>query len=823
MKKVSFAVGGMHCATCALNIERRLGKLEGVASANVNYASNKAMVEYDEAKVGAGDFKEAIEGLGYNADLPEDSEEKGQGTMELHIKGMDSMHCAMIVEKALKKTGGIRRVELNFNLEKAVIGYDKDKADFARVRKAIIDAGYDAELVEAEDEVDREARARDKEIGELRTRVTWSAALTVPTVALALPEMLKGIATIAYPEILVAYMPILQFILATPVILINRDSFIRGFRGLLSGLPGMDSLVALGVGTAYAYSVLVGFGLISGSMYYETAVLLLTFIMLGKYLESVAKGKTSEAIKRLIGLQPKTARVVKGGKEVEIPINSVVAGDVIVVRPGEKIPVDGTVIDGASSVDESMITGESIPAHKIKGDVVIGATINKTGSFRFKATKVGSETMLAQIIKLVEDAQGSKAPIQKLADTVAGYFVQGVIALALLAFGYWYFVAGQTFLFAITILVSTLIIACPCAMGLATPTAVMIGTGKGAENGILIKDAESLELLHQVDIVLFDKTGTITRGEPEVTDIMPLGMKESALLRIVASAESKSEHHVAVAIVKRAKEAKVRFTEPKRFNAVPGYGIESELDGKKVLIGTQAMMKKNGLDVPEDAVKKAHSLELQGKTVVVAAADGKVCGLIAIADTIKDSSKDAIRRLQGMGYETAMITGDNERTALAIASEAGIDRVLAHVLPEDKANEVKRLQSEGKKVAFVGDGINDAPALAQADVGIAIGAGTDVAIESGEVVLVKSELGDIATAIELSRYTMKKIKQNLFWAFAYNAIGIPVAMGALFPISGFLLSPVVAGGAMAMSSVSVVSNSLLMRGFRPSGSRTRTP
>ncbi len=821
MKKVSFGIGGMHCATCAINIERRLKKLDGVASANVNYASNRAAVEYDESKVDEGDFKEAIEGIGYNADLPGDSIERGVGTMQLHVIGMDSMHCAMIVEKALKRMKGIRRVELNFSLEKAVIDYDKDKTDFTKVRKAIIGAGYDAELVEAEDQVDREARAREKEISELRTRVVWSAALTVPVLILALPEMLKGLVAFQYPQAIMTYIPILQFLLATPVMLINRDSFIRGFRGLFSGLPGMDTLVALGVGTAYLYSVVVGFGLIIGSMYYETASLLLTFIMLGKYLESVAKGKTSEAIKRLIGLQPKTARLMKGGKEVEVPINEVVAGDIIVVRPGEKIPVDGSVVDGASSVDESMITGESIPAHKIKGDVVIGATINKTGSFRFKATKVGSETMLAQIIKLVEDAQGSKAPIQKLADTVAGYFVQGVILLALVAFGYWYFVAGQTFLFAITILVSTLIIACPCAMGLATPTAVMIGTGKGAENGILIKDAESLELLHQVGIVLFDKTGTITKGEPEVTDIVPFGMEERALLKLVAGAESKSEHHMAVAIVKRAKRDKVKFSEPKSFNAIPGYGIESEVSGRDVLVGTPALMKKNGLAVPEQELEKAHALELQGKTVVIAAIDGKVCGLIAIADTIKESSKDAIRRLQSMGYETAMITGDNERTAQAIASQAGIDRVLAHVLPEDKANEVKRLQAEGKKVAFVGDGINDAPALAQADVGIAIGAGTDVAIESGEIVLVKSELGDIATAIELSRYTMSKIKQNRFWAFGYNARGIPVAMGALYPVSGFLLSPVVAGGAMALRSVSVVSNSLLMRGFRPS--RKRTP
>jgi Cu+-exporting ATPase len=815
MKKISFGIAGMHCATCALNIERRLRKLDGVESANVNYATNRATVEYDEAKIGTGDMRESIQGLGYNADIPEENERKGDGVMRLRVKGMGSPHCAGIVEKALRKLDGIKRVELNFSLEKAEITYSKDKTGFTAVRKAIIDAGYDAELVEADEDVDREARAREGEIAGLRSRVAWSAALTVPILLLALPEMLGGIVPLRYPDFLMGNMAILEFLLATPVMYINRDSFVRGFRGLLSRMPGMDSLVALGVGTAYAYSVLVGFGIISGSVYFETSTLLITFIMLGKYLESVAKGKTSEAIKRLIRLQPKTARVVRKGKETEIPINDVVAGDMVIVRPGERIPVDGVVTEGASSVDESMITGESIPAHKIKGDTVIGATINKTGSFRFKATKVGSETMLAQIIKLVEDAQGSKAPIQKLADTVAGFFVQGVILLAFLAFVYWYFVAGSTFLFAITILVSTLIIACPCAMGLATPTAVMIGTGKGAENGILIKDAESLELLHQADIVLFDKTGTITKGEPSVTDVIAMGADEDAFIRTVAAAEAGSEHHVAHAIAEEARRRRLKAGKAASFNALPGYGIDAKVGKRRILIGTPALMKKNGVAMDEKTSGRIHEMEIAGKTVVLAASDGKLAGIIAIADTIKDDSKQAVKRLQAMGYETAMITGDNERTALAIAKQAGIDRVLAHVLPEDKANEVKRLQSEGKKVAFVGDGINDAPALAQADVGIAIGAGTDVAIESGEVVLVKSDLSDIATAMELSRYTMAKIKQNLFWAFAYNSIGIPVAMGVLYPATGFLLSPVLAGAAMAFSSVSVVSNSLLMRGFRP--------
>ncbi|MEW6036612.1 MAG: copper-translocating P-type ATPase [Candidatus Micrarchaeota archaeon] len=815
MMKMTIPVSGMHCASCALNIERRLKKLDGVRSANVNYATSRATVEYDEAKVGPGNFKESIEGLGYGADIGEEAPKKGKDRMYLHVIGMDSLHCAGIVEKALRKAPGVEKFELNFGLEKAVIEYDKGKTGFTRIRKAIVDAGYDAELMELGEEIDKEKLAREKEVKELKGRVLWSALLTVPVLLLALPEMLKGIVALEYPDFLMKNMAALQFFLSTPVMYLNRDFFTRGFRGLLNRMPGMDSLVALGVGTAYAYSVLVGFGFIEGSIYYETAALLLTFIVLGKYLEAVAKGKTSEAIKRLIGLQPKTALVIRDGKEMEIPIKDVVVGDIIIVKPGDKIPVDGVVADGASSVDESMITGESLPVHKTKGDIVIGATINKTGSFRFRATKVGSDTMLAQIIKLVEDAQGSKAPIQRLVDTVAGYFVQGVIILALAAFVYWYFLAGQIFLFALTILVSTLIIACPCAMGLATPTAVMIGTGKGAENGILIKNAEALELLHQVKIVVFDKTGTITKGEAIVTEMIAFGMKDDELLRIAASAENNSEHHLAQAVVKKAKERKLRIGEPGDFKAIPGHGISAVFGNVRVLVGNVALMQKEGVKVDDRAIKRMHGLEKEGKTVVIVAAEDRIAGLIAIADTIKEHSREAVDRLHKMGYETAMITGDNERTAQAIAKQAGIDRVLAHVMPEDKANEVKRLQDEGSKVAFVGDGINDAPALAQADVGIAIGAGTDVAIESGGIVLVKSDLRDIVSAIQLSRYTMRKIKENLFWAFLYNTVGIPVAMGILFPVSGFLLSPVIAGAAMAFSSVSVVSNSLLMRGWKP--------
>jgi Cu+-exporting ATPase len=748
MKKENLPITGMDCAACSSVIERRLRKLEGVKSANVNYATNKGTIEYDEGKTGIADFKKTLGALGYG------------------------------------------------------IG-----------RAAEAGAGNGADGRTAED---NEKAEREKEIGNLKMRLTYSALLTLPILLLALPEMLKGIIAIEYPEVLMAKMAILQFFLVTPILYLNRDFFDRGIRGLINRVPGMDSLVALGVGTAYIYSVLVGFGFIEGNIYYETSALLLTFIVLGKYLEAVAKGKTSEAIKRLMGLQPKTAKVMRGGKEVEISIADVVVGDIIVVRPGEKIPVDGVIVDGESSIDESMITGESLPVHKRKGAQVIGATINKTGSFKFKAMKVGGDTMLAQIIKLVEDAQGSKAPIQALADLVAGYFVQGVIVLALLAFGYWYFVAGQAFVFALTILVSTLIIACPCAMGLATPTAVMIGTGKGAENGILIKDAAALEILHQCRTVVFDKTGTITKGEADVTDVIAFGtMKEAELLRLSASAENKSEHHLAQAVVKAAKNKKLKIANASKFSAIPGHGVEANVGAVRVVVGNLALMKRERIIVSSELIKKMEKLEADGKTVVVVGAGKKLAGMIAIADTIKDTSKEAISRLHAMGYSTIMITGDNERTAKAIAKQAGIGRVLAHVLPEDKANEVKKLQQNGAKVAFVGDGINDAPALAQADVGIAIGAGTDVAIESGSVVLVKSDLRDIVTAMQLSRYTLGKIKQNLFWAFAYNSVGIPVAMGLLYPFTGFLLNPVVAGAAMAFSSVSVVSNSLLMRGFKP--------
>lgn len=759
MKKMTIPISGMHCASCALNIERRLKKLKGVTDANVNYATMRATVEYAETAVGVPEFRNTIEGLGYTPHFP--------------------------VEEETASTGKQKK----------------------RAAKASIQSPAELE--------DMEALEREKEIRGLKARLVVSAFLTIPILLLALPEMIKGWYALEYPASIASNMAAIQFLLTLPILYVNRDFFIRGFRGLAAGMPGMDSLVALGVGTAFVYSAAVTFGFIGGSVYFETAALLLTFILTGKYLEAAAKGKTSEAIKKLMGLAPKTAHVEREGREIELPITEVVVGDIISVRPGEKIPVDGTVLEGMSSVDESMISGESIPSHKIKGDPVIGGTINRTGSFSFKATRVGDQTMLARIIHLVEEAQGSKAPIQLLADTVAGYFVQAVIALALLAFCFWYLVAHQTLLFSLTVMVSTLIIACPCAMGLATPTAVMLGTGKGAEFGILFKKAEALETLHQATIVVFDKTGTLTEGKAVVTDIIPFGVDERGLLAMAAAAESKSEHHVGQAIVKIAKERGVAISAPKSFDSIPGHGIEAVVGGTSVLIGNMLLMEKRGVSIGQRVISRMHELELAGKTVVIVSSGTKVAGLVAIADTMKEHSKEAIDELKDMGFETAMITGDNERTAMAIARQVQIGRVLAHVLPEDKVNEIKLLQKEGEKVVFVGDGINDAPALAQADIGIAIGAGTDVAIESADVILVKSDLRDIVTAVKLSRYSLDKIKQNLFWAFIYNAIGIPVAMGILYPVNGFLLNPVVSGAAMAMSSVSVVSNSLLMRGWKP--------
>lgn len=815
---VKLKITGMNCASCAMHIERSLGKLNGVRKVSVNFATESAYVKYDPSKITVSDFEHAIKKAGYGVEKTEEKAvSDGEGHVTLHVLGMGSQHCANIVENALKKVRGIKKTDLNFAIEKAEISYDTGNVDLKKIKKAIIDAGYDSEGWQEEEEEDKQKLAHKRDIAEYKKRFIISLVLTLPVLALAFNDMLAGIVSIEFPEIIMQNIAMLELVFTTPVMLINYSFFIRGIRALLNNMPNMDSLVALGVGAAYIYSIAVGFFALAGYLYFETAALLLTFIVLGKYLEAKAKGQTSEAIKKLIGLQPKTALVVRDGREIEIPIKEVLVGDIIIVKPGEKIPVDGVITNGESSVDESMITGESIPVHKKKGDVTIGATINKSGSFRFRATKIGKDTMLAQIIRLVEDAQASKAPIQKLADIVAGYFVQAVIVLALLAFGYWFFISGQTFIFALTILIATLVIACPCAMGLATPTAIMIATGKGAENGILIKDAEALELLHKAKAIVFDKTGTLTKGEPVVTDVIAYNSyrKEDVLLH-AAIAEKRSEHPLADAIMKSYSTAnKAKIPEAEKFSAIAGHGIRAVYANKTILVGNEKLMQKEGVYLAKNVAADLTKLENEGKTTVILAIDKKVAALIAIADTLKEHAKEAIARLRENGIETIMITGDNERTARAIAKQAGIPTVLAQVLPGDKEKEVRKLQTDSKVVAFVGDGINDAPALAAANVGIAIGSGTDIAIETGSIVLVKNDLRDVVKAIDLSRYTLKKIKQNLFWAFFYNIVGIPVAMGVLYPFSGFLLNPIIAGAAMAFSSVSVVTNSLLMKGFVP--------
>jgi len=647
-----------------------------------------------------------------------------------------------------------------------------------------------------------------------KKRLIIALVFGIPLLYIAMAEMLR----LPIPQMPFAVMALTQFAFATPIIAASWPFVQSGIPALFRRVPNMDTLVSIGTLTAYAYSIVIGAfafqGKIIGDLYFETAGVLLLFIILGKYLEAITKGRTGEAIKQLLGLQPKTALVVRNKKEVEIQIEEVKAGDIIIVKPGEKIPVDGMITDGTSSVDESAITGESIPVAKQKGDKVIGATINKAGSFKFRATKVGKDTVLASIIRLVEEAQASKAPIQKLADTVSYYFVPSVIAISIMSYLTWTFLGFEP-AFSLTAFIAVLIIACPCALGLATPTAIMMGTGLGAKNGILFKDAQALQEARELNTIVFDKTGTLTRGEPQVTNVVPAG-KYSAeqVLKLAAVVEKRSEHPLAEAIVNAAKKRKLRISEPRNFRSITGKGVEASHLGKKILIGNRALMKSKKIEI-NPVETRLQEFEAQGKTAMIVAHGTKLAGVVAVADTLKKNSREAVEMLQGMGLEVVMMTGDNKRTGEAIGKQLGIDKVLAEVLPGQKAEEIMKLQESGNKVAMVGDGINDAPALTQANVGIAIGSGTDVAIESGNIVLIKDDLRDVVTAMDLSRYTIKKIKQNLFWAFIYNSVGIPVAAGVLYPVTGWLLNPMVAGAAMAFSSVSVVSNSLLMRSYRP--------
>jgi P-type Cu+ transporter len=735
----------------------------------------------------------------------------------LEIFGMHCASCAANIENALKKEAGIASANINFASEKLYLEFEPTKTNITKIKKIIEELGYRAMEKSSKGEMPcQKERIKIKEAQKLKKRLISSLIFSLPIIYMSMGEMIG----LPVPVIFKNHGTIIQFVLATAVIVFCFNIWVSGFKSLLRWRPNMDSLIFVGTAVAYLYSLAMSVLMFLGiraeaSLYYESATLILVFISLGKYLEAMTKGKTGEAIKKLIGLQPKEATIIKNNEEVKIPISEVKVGDVILVRPGEKIPADGIIVDGYSGIDEKAITGESMPVEKKKGDDVIGATINKTGVFKFKATKVGKDTMLAQIIKIVEEAMGSKAPIQLLADKVSFYFVPSVMGIAVLSFAIW-LLLGQSLSFALTVFVTVLIIACPCALGLATPTAVMMGTGLAAKNGILIKSGKALEVAKAVNIIIFDKTGTLTRGEASVTDIVQVekDVSENYILQIAASVENNSEHPLAQAVVNKAKERRVNFSEVKNFQAIPGYGVTAELENKKILFGTRKLMNDNQID-PSLVEEKMIALENQGKTVMVLAQGGKIVGIIAVADTLKDYSREAVDMLHKMGKRVAMITGDNKRVGQAIARQVGIDRVLAEVLPQEKSAEVEKLQGEGNVVAMVGDGINDAPALAQADLGIALGSGTDVAMETGEIVLIKDDLRDVVVAMDLSKYTLNKIKQNLFWAFFYNTIGIPVAAGILYPFTGWLLSPVVAAAAMAFSSVSVVSNALLMKRHKP--------
>ncbi len=787
IKKISIDIVGMTCAACSTRVEKVLSKQEGVVSVVVNLLANKANIEFDSDKIEPQDLIKVIEKTGYKVPLLKTT---------LIVGGMTCAACSTRVEKVLNKLDGVTKANVNLSTNKAVVEYPSGLIEEDILVKTIEKAGYNAE-VEVERDLDREKELREKEIKSLKTSFMFSAALSLPLFSAMFFHM-AGVHTILTNGWF-------QLILATPVQFIIGYRFYKGaYNSLRGGGANMDVLVSMGTSSAYLYSI---YNLIKGvnEYYFEASAVIITLILLGKTFEAVAKGKTSEAIKKLMGLQPKTARVIKDGVEKDIPIEKVEIGDIIVVRPGEKIPVDGVIVEGHSAVDESMITGESIPIDKAVDDEVIGATINKFGTFKFRANKIGKDTVLSQIIKLVEDAQGSKAPVQRLADKISGIFVPVVVIIALVTFLGFYFIKGD-FNVAIINAVAVLVIACPCALGLATPTAIMVGTGKGAEKGILIKSGEHLERAHKMDTIVFDKTGTITKGEPEVTNIITFNdVAESEILRIAASVEKTSEHPLGQSIVKKGEEQALKLSEPEKFMAVPGKGLEATFEGKEVLIGNRRLMFDNNISI-KDGEEILLKLEEEGKTAMLLSLDNKLSGIIAVADQIKETSRKAIEELKSMGLDVYMITGDNERTAQAIAKEVGITNVLADVLPENKAEVVEKIKSEGKHVGMVGDGINDAPALAASDVGFAIGTGTDVAMEAADITLMRGDLSGVVTAIRLSHRTMKTIKQNLFWAFFYNSIGIP------FAALGFL-DPMIAGAAMAFSSVSVVTNSLRLKKF----------
>ena len=809
MKKVSMKIEGMSCSACANRIERIVNKLDGVEKGAVNFAAETLALEYDESAIELGQVEAAIEKAGFKV-------KKNIKDYTFKVEGMTCSACANRVERVTQKIEGVELAVVNFATEKLTIKLDADVASYGQVKAAVEKAGF--QLVSEEDTIKGEEKKHD-EASKLLIRFIISLIFAVPLLTISMGHMVgMPLPHLIDPMMNPFNFGIVQLILTLPVVMAGYKFYQVGIKNLIQLSPNMDSLIAIGTLTAFFYSVFGIYKITQGDasyamhLYFESAAVILTLITLGKYLEAVSKGKTSQAIKALMGLAPKTATIERNGRELEVPIEEVVVGDLVLVKPGEKLPVDGEVIEGSTAIDESMLTGESIPVEKTVGSLVIGASINKTGFIKYKATKVGRDTALSQIVKLVEDAQGSKAPIAKMADIISAYFVPIVIGLAILSSVAW-LLAGETGVFALSIFISVLVIACPCALGLATPTAIMVGTGKGAEYGVLIKGGEALETTHKLTTIVFDKTGTITEGKPKVTDIVTTNLSKEQLLIYAASAEKGSEHPLGEAIVRAAIDRGYQLCELESFNAIPGHGIEVSIEGKQILLGNKKFMSEKTIDA-SSLSEASDQLAYDGKTPMYMAIDGQLAGIIAVADTVKESSKKAIETLHQMGIKVAMITGDNQKTADAIARQVGIDLVLAEVLPADKANEVKKLQETGVKVGMVGDGINDAPALAQADIGIAIGSGTDVAIESADIVLMKSDLMDVSTAIKLSKATIRNIKENLFWAFAYNVLGIPVAMGLLHLLGGPLLNPMIAAAAMSLSSVSVLLNALRLRRFK---------
>lgn len=821
MKK-SYQLGGVSCQVCVNKIEKKLSKLDGMKEAVVNLSTEKLSVDYDESLLKDETITEVVKKLGY--EIEEESDLKD---VELDIDGISCQVCVNKIEKKVSKLNGVKSVIVNLANSRGKIVYDSDVIKLSEILEVMKKMGYTGTKHEESSEnlKDKEKEEHLKrEFLEFKIAIVFSAIVFYiamgTMVGLPVPSIIS-------PDINPLNFAIIQFILALPVVYIGRRFYTVGIKQLFMRSPSMDSLIATGTGSALLYSIYGTFKIAEGnyhyvySLYYESAVVILALILLGKYLEGVSKGKTSEAIKKLMSLKSKKANLVRNGEIVQVDIEEVEKGEILLVKPGESIPVDGKVIDGNSTVDESMLTGESIPIDKAAGDIVYGASINKNGSLKIEATAVGKDTVISKIIKLVENAQGSKAPIAKIADKVSAYFVPIVMIIATAAGIIWYYLGSRGIveinntpsIFALTIFISVMVIACPCSLGLATPTAIMVGTGRGAELGILIKSGEALEKAHKVNTVVFDKTGTLTEGKPKVTDILTMeGYKENDTLQIAGALELHSEHPLGEAIVEEAKNRGLIFPQVNDFISITGQGVYGKIEESEVLIGNVKLMKAKNIEITMK--KELDELASQGKTPMYMAIDGKFLGIIAVADVMKEEAVDTIKELKERGYKIGMITGDNKITAEAIGKQVGIDMIFAEVTPEDKYLKVKELQEEGYNVAMVGDGINDSPALVQADVGIAIGGGTDIAMESADIVLMKRNLKDVLTAMDLSNATIRNIKQNLFWAFIYNTLGIPIAAGVLYPFTGHLLNPMIAGGAMAMSSVSVVTNALRLKNFK---------